>query len=44
MNVVEYAVKSAIGGPDRLILDLDPGDGVPWATVRQGAQLVRVLL
>jgi len=48
MNVVEFhtwnAVKSAIGKPDRLILDLDPGEGVPWATVRQGAQLVRVLL
>ncbi|ADP20014.1 MULTISPECIES: DNA ligase D [Achromobacter] len=48
MNVVEFhtwnAVKSAIGKPDRLILDLDPGEGVPWATVQQGAQLVRVLL
>ncbi|WP_338076668.1 MULTISPECIES: non-homologous end-joining DNA ligase LigD [Achromobacter] len=46
MNVVEFhtwsAVKSAIVRPDRLILDLDPGEGVPWATVRQGAQLVRV--
>ncbi|CAB3743607.1 DNA ligase D [Achromobacter kerstersii] len=48
MNVVEFhtwnAVKSAIGKPDRLILDLDPGEGVTWQAVQQGAQLVRVLL
>jgi bifunctional non-homologous end joining protein LigD len=48
MNVVEFhtwnAVKSAIGKPDRLILDLDPGEGVTWHAVQQGAQLVRVLL
>nr|WP_253861281.1 DNA ligase D [Achromobacter ruhlandii] len=48
MNVVEFhtwnAVKSAIEKPDRLILDLDPGEGVSWPTVQQAAQLVRVLL
>jgi len=48
MNVVEFhtwnAVKTAIEKPDRLILDLDPGEGVSWQTVQQAAQLVRVLL
>jgi bifunctional non-homologous end joining protein LigD len=48
MNVVEFhtwnAVKSAIGKPDRMTFDLDPGEGVKWATMRQAAQLVRVML
>lgn len=48
MNVVEFhtwnAVKSAIEKPDRLILDLDPGEGVSWVAVQQAAQLVRALL
>lgn len=48
MNVVEFhtwnAVKTAIEKPDRLVLDLDPGEGVSWQTVQQAAQLVRVLL
>jgi len=48
MNVIEFhtwnAVKSAIEKPDRLILDLDPGEGVSWPAVQQAAQLVRVLL
>lgn len=48
MNVVEFhtwnAVKTAIDKPDRMLLDLDPGDGVKWATMQQAAGLVRVLL
>lgn len=48
MNVVEFhtwnAVKTAITKPDRMLFDLDPGDGVAWAAVQQGAQLVRVML
>ncbi|MFJ3463493.1 DNA ligase D [Achromobacter spanius] len=48
MNVIEFhtwnAVKSAIEKPDRLILDLDPGEGVSWPAVQQAAHLVRVLL
>lgn len=48
MNVVEFhtwnAVKSAIDRPDRMLFDLDPGEGVKWASVRQAAELVRVLL
>ncbi|CAP43784.1 DNA ligase D [Bordetella petrii] len=48
MNVVEFhtwnAVKTAIGKPDRMLFDLDPGEGVKWAAVRQAAELVHVLL
>lgn len=48
MNVVEFhtwnARRDRIDRPDRLILDLDPGEGVPWSHVREGAQLVRTLL
>lgn len=48
MNVVEFhtwnAVKRAIGKPDRMVFDLDPGEGVAWDAVQRGAQLLRVLL
>ena len=48
MNVLEYhtwnAVASAIGKPDRMTFDLDPGDGVAWCTVQESAILVRALL
>jgi bifunctional non-homologous end joining protein LigD len=48
MNVIEFhtwnAVKSAIGKPDRMTFDLDPGEGVSWAQVQQAAQLVRAML
>ncbi|NGT16355.1 DNA ligase D [Achromobacter insolitus] len=48
LNVVEFhtwnAVKSSIGKPDRMLFDLDPGEGVDWPAVQQGAELVRVLL
>lgn len=48
MNAIEFhtwnAVKTATERPDRLILDLDPGEGVRWQTVQQAAQLLRVLL
>lgn len=48
MNVVEFhtwnAVKRAIGKPDRMVFDLDPGEGVAWDAVRRSAQLLRVLL
>jgi bifunctional non-homologous end joining protein LigD len=49
MNVVEFhtwnAVKTAITKPDRMLFDLDPGEGVvAWAAVQQAAQLVRVML
>lgn len=48
MNVVEFhtwnAVKTAIDKPDRMLFDLDPGDGVKWPMLQQAAGLVRVLL
>jgi bifunctional non-homologous end joining protein LigD len=44
MNVIEFhtwnAVKSAIGKPDRMTFDLDPGEGVKWLQVQEAAQLV----
>ncbi|MGN6525290.1 MAG: DNA ligase D [Burkholderiaceae bacterium] len=48
MNVIELhtwnSVKRTIAKPDRVIFDLDPGEGVDFAAVREGAQLVRALL
>jgi bifunctional non-homologous end joining protein LigD len=34
----------AIEKPDRIVLDLDPGDGVTWATIQKAAVQVRALL
>jgi bifunctional non-homologous end joining protein LigD len=48
MNVIEFhtwnAVKTATGKPDRMTFDLDPGEGVAWPAVQQGAEVVRVFL
>ncbi|WP_313313183.1 DNA ligase D [Pulveribacter sp.] len=48
MNVVELhtwnARRDRIDRPDRLAFDLDPGEGVAWEQVLEGAELVRVLL
>lgn len=48
MNVIEFhtwnAVKTAIGKPDRMTFDLDPGAGVEWATVQESALLVKSML
>ena len=33
-----------IDRPDRLVLDLDPAPGVPWARVVEGAQAIRAVL
>lgn len=48
LNVIEFhtwnAVKTAIGKPDRMTFDLDPGEGVKWAQIQQAAELVRVFL
>ena len=48
MNVVEYhtwnALKDRIERTDRMTFDLDPGEGVTWAQVQEGTQLVRALL
>jgi bifunctional non-homologous end joining protein LigD len=48
MNVVEFhtwnGVTGAIGTPDRMTFDLDPGEGVTWAQIQEAAQLVRSFL
>jgi bifunctional non-homologous end joining protein LigD len=47
-DVVELHAWNAsaadIGHPDRVIFDLDPGDGVPWSQVQEAATLTRVML
>ena len=48
MNVLEFHTWNAtarnIGKPDRMVFDLDPGEGVAWKSVQEGAMLVRSLL
>ncbi len=48
MNVIEFhtwnSIERKIDTPDRLILDLDPGDGTPWAHVQEAAMLVQSFL
>ncbi|CAA2101163.1 DNA ligase D [Variovorax paradoxus] len=48
MNVIELhtwnATSRAIGKPDRMTFDLDPGEGVAWPQIQDAAMLVRTLL
>ncbi|WP_410866306.1 DNA ligase D [Paraburkholderia sp. SIMBA_027] len=48
MNTVEFHTWNStirrIDRPDRVIFDLDPGEGVTWAHVQEAAMLVRTLL
>lgn len=48
MNVIEFhtwnGVKGAIGKPDRMTFDIDPGEGVDWAQIQEAATLVRTML
>jgi bifunctional non-homologous end joining protein LigD len=48
MNVVEFhtwnSIKQKVDKPDRMIFDLDPGEGVSFAAVREGTELMRALL
>ena len=48
MNVVELhtwnSTTADIAHPDRVIFDLDPGEGVDWATLKEAAALVRKML
>lgn len=47
-NVIELhtgnAVTSSLDHPDRMVFDLDPGEGVPWVQVQEAAQLVHAFL
>ncbi len=48
MNVIEFHTWNSaarnIDKPDRMIFDLDPGDGTSWQHVQEAALLVRTLL
>jgi bifunctional non-homologous end joining protein LigD len=48
MNVIEFhtwnATTRAMDRPDRLVFDLDPGEGVAWAQVKEGTQLLKAFL
>jgi bifunctional non-homologous end joining protein LigD len=48
LNVIEFHTWNAqarkIGQPDRVIFDLDPGEGVTWQHVQEAALLVRGML
>jgi bifunctional non-homologous end joining protein LigD len=48
MNVIEFHTWNSparnIDKPDRMIFDLDPGEGTTWAHIQEAAVLVRALL
>lgn len=48
LNVVEFhtwnSAAKRIDQPDRVIFDLDPGEGVSWAHVQEAALLTRTML
>jgi len=48
LNVIEFhtwnATTRAIHKPDRMTLDLDPGEGVAWPQMQEAAQLVHAFL
>ncbi|ARN19135.1 DNA ligase D [Piscinibacter gummiphilus] len=48
MNTVEFhtwnTMSRHIGKPDRIVFDVDPGEGVGWAMVQEAAILTRALL
>jgi bifunctional non-homologous end joining protein LigD len=48
MNTIEFhtwnSTTKRIDRPDRMIFDLDPGEGVAWAHVQEAALLTRALL
>jgi bifunctional non-homologous end joining protein LigD len=47
-NVVEIHSQNATADhydtPDRIVFDLDPGEGVEWSQVQEGTQVVRAFL
>ena len=48
LNVVEFhtwnSTTRKIDMPDRIVLDLDPGEGVTWARLQEAAVLTRTML
>lgn len=47
-NVVEFhtanATKPTLSRPDRMVFDLDPGEGVRWTQIQEAAALMRAFL
>jgi bifunctional non-homologous end joining protein LigD len=47
-NVVEFHTQNAFGKnyfkPNRMVFDLDPGEGVSWQQIQEAAQLMRAFL
>jgi bifunctional non-homologous end joining protein LigD len=47
-NVIEFhtqnATRKAYQKPDRMVFDLDPGEGVQWHTMQEAAQLMHAFL
>lgn len=47
-NVIEFHTQNADAAdpvhPNRIVFDLDPGEGVAWAQVREAAELTRAFL
>lgn len=47
-NVVEFhtqnAVRKSYEKPDRMVFDLDPGEGVGWLAIQEAAQLMHAFL
>ena len=47
-NVVEFHSQNAVGKhyekPDRMVFDLDPGEGVAWKTMQEAGQLMKAFL
>ena len=47
-NVVEFHTQNAgavtFEHPDRMVFDLDPGEGVPWSQVQEAAELMHTFL
>ncbi|GAB7541939.1 DNA ligase D [Cupriavidus sp. 8B] len=48
LNVIEFhtwnATKRSIEKPDRIIFDLDPGEGAPWQHMLEAAMLTKAML
>lgn len=48
MNVIEFhtwnSVVKTVHKPDRMVFDLDPGEGTTWKHIQEAALLVRALL
>ncbi|HEV7915139.1 MAG TPA: DNA ligase D [Albitalea sp.] len=48
MNVIEFhtwnSTTKHIGKPDRIVFDLDPGEGVAWPRMQEAATLTRAML